>query len=459
MKLIVLAGDGGTRLFPLARGNHPKEFLKVFDDTSLFVQSIMRYAPIAAAEDVVVVTGRKYEYHVKSELESCGMGKAHVVLEPEFMGTAPAIALGLNYCKNKLGAFDDEIIFITVSDHLINPTNVFLRNMKNALPLCGKGKIVHFGIKPDKPATAYGYIKTGDKMEDGYVVESFTEKPDQAKAVEFYSSGEYYWNAGIQAAQMDTFLTTFYKTAPEIATVAKGSFEEAQAGFAKISAISVDKAVWEKADNMAVVPMNCFWNDIGSWDDIYDVLIKDTDGNAEMGDVLAIGCKDSMFIGQKRIITSVGMTDTLVVETGDVIMVAKRGEADKVRELVGALERNGREESKHTSTVYRHWGNSTVLDKGKNFQVKNVVMLPGSSMPMQMHCHRSEHWIVVEGSAKVMIDGKESFAHKNQSIFVPIGAKHKITNAGMLPLEMIEVQNGDYLGDDDVTIFADDKQG
>ena len=459
MKLIVLAGEGGIRLFPLARANHPKEFLKIFDDTSLFVQSIMRYAPVATAEDVVVVTGQKYQYHVKSELESCGMGKAHVVLETEFKGTAPAIALGLNYCKNQLGAANDEIIFITVSDHIINPTNVFLRNMRSGLPLCGKGKIVHFGVKPDKPETSYAYIKTGDKIEDGYAVEKFIEKPDYDKAAEFYSSGDYYWNAGIQAAQLDTFLAAFEKTVPDIASLISKPLEKAQAEFVKLGACSVNKAVWEKAENMAVIPLNCFWNDIGSWDDIYDILIKDEDGNAEMGNVLAVDCKDSMFIGKKRFITSVGMSDTLVVETGDVILVAKRGEADKVKELAKILEEKGCEESKHTNTVYRHWGNFTVLDAGKNFRVKNVVMLPGSSMPMQMHCHRSEHWVIVEGSAKVIIDGDEHMVHKNQSIFVPIGTKHKIINAGMLPLEMVEVQNGDYLGEDDVTIFADEEQG
>ena len=457
MKLIVLAGEGGIRLFPLARANHPKEFLKVFDDTSLFVQSIMRYAPIAAAEDIVVVTGQKYQYHVKSELESCGMAKAHIVLEPEFKGTAPAIALGLNYCKNELGAADDEIVFITVSDHLINPTTVFLRNMRSGLPLCGKGKIVHFGVKPDKPATAYAYIKSGEKIEDGYVVEKFIEKPDYEKASEFCSSGDFYWNAGIQAAQLDTFLTAFEKAVPDIAAIVKEPLEQAKEDFAKMPSVSVNRAVWEKTENMAVIPLHCFWNDIGSWDDIYDVLIKDENGNAEMGNVLAVDCKNSMFIGKERFITSIGLSDILVVETGDVILVAKQGESDRVRELVKVLEEKGCKESKHTNTVYRHWGNFTILDEGKNFKVKNVVMLPGSCMPMQMHCHRSEHWVIVEGSAKVIIDGNEHLVHKNQSIFVPIGTKHKIINAGMLPLEMIEVQNGDYLGEDDLTIFADEK--
>ena len=450
MKVIILAGEGGTRLFPLSRADYPKYFLKVFDNTSLLMQSIMRFAPIAKAEDIIIVTGEKYQYHVRNELNSSCMADAHVILEPEFKNTVSAISLAVNYCKNELKCDDDETIFVSSSDHLISPVNVFLRNMRQGLSLTNKGKIVVFGVRPTEAATEYGYMKMGEKLDEGYIVDEFVEKPELAKAEEYVKDGKYYWNAGICVFQMNTYFQELEKNVPEIAAITKLSFAQMLEKFCDVQSISIDYGILEKSQCLAMVLLNCFWNDIGSWDDMYEVMDKDEDNNAKQGDVVAVNCNNSLFIGKKRLLAGVGLSDILAVETDDVILVAKRGQSDMVRDLVDELKKQKRQEADRTSTVFRPWGCYTVIDEGKNYKIRRVILEPGASLKMQMHYHRSEHWVVTEGSGKVVIDGQEQIVYKNQSVFVPIGAKHKLSNPGHVPLEIVEVQNGEYIGEDDI---------
>ncbi len=457
MKVIILAGGGGTRLFPLSRTQYPKQFLKIFDNTSLLVQSALRFSQIVKPEDIIVVTGSRYEFHVRNELNSCGMGKAHVLLEPEGRNTAPAIALAVAYCRDELGSPADEIFFVSTSDHLISPVNVFLRNVRQGMNLTGKGKVVVFGVKPERPETGFGYIKTGENIyNSGYTVESFKEKPDAATAENYLAAGDYYWNSGMFIFQMDVFLRELAEHAPKLSDITKESFLDMLRRFKETPNISIDCAIAEQSRNMAMVVLNCFWNDIGSWDTIYDAMDKDEYNNAQQGDVVTIDCKDSLFLGKKRLIAGVGLNDILVVETDDVILVAQKGESQKVKDLVEKLREDGREEADGASTVYRPWGCYTVVEEGPTFKIKTIVVDPGASLSMQMHYHRSEHWVVTEGTANVNINGAEQILYKNQSIFVPMGARHRLSNPGMVPLEIVEVQNGEYLGEDDIVRFEDD---
>lgn len=449
MKVIVLAGEGGTRLFPLSRANYPEYFLTVFENISLLMQNIMRYVPIAGPEDIVLVTGQQYEAHVRQELNLHGMSKAHIVFEPEFKNTACAIMLAMSYCKDKLKCPSDETIFISTSDHLISPVNVFLRNMRQGLSLTNKGKMVLFGVRPIKVSSNYGYMKIGDKLDEGYLVERFIQKPDEVQSEHLVKEG-WYWNAGICVSQFNAFFTELCKCSPELSTYAQSSYQSILENFKKLPNLSIEHALFEKTDNLAMVILNCFWNDISSWDDMYEVLDKDEESNAKQGDIVTIDCQNSLFIGKKRLIVAADMSDALVVETDDVILVAKRGCSSKISELVAELKKQNRPEAFKTSTTFKSWGCYTVIDSGNGYAINRVTVNPGESLALKMHYHRSEHWVVTEGSGKIVVDGQEQIIYKNQSVFVPVGADYQLSNPGHVVLELIEVQNGDYIGEDDV---------
>ncbi len=455
MKIIILAGGGGTRLFPLSRANYPKQFLKLGGRLSLLAQTVARFLPLAAPADIVVVTNHEHLHQVRAELDVCGAGGAHIVLEPVGRNTAPAVALAARYCLDKLGVGDGELLLVTPSDHIIGQPDIFADTVRKAADMAADGRVVTFGVKPDKPETGYGYIQAGPPSGAGFLVDSFKEKPDAETAKRYLQAGNYYWNSGLFAFTIDTLRSELAKHQPAIAAGLDRPFAVLQESFASLPDISLDYAIAEKSDRIVTIPLDAGWSDIGSWDAIYEVLPKDAAGNAIQGDCLPIGCRDSLILGHSRLIAGVGLEDVLVVETDDVILVAKKGESQKVKDVVAELKKRGRREAAEHTTVYRPWGHYTVLGEGPGYKLKKIVVNPGQRLSLQLHYHRSEHWIVIAGTAKVTIGGQELMIHENESAFVPPSTKHRLENPGKVPLEMIEVQNGRYLEEDDIVRFDD----
>ncbi len=455
MKIIILAGGGGTRLFPLSRTKYPKQFLKLEGKESLFTQTVQRFLPLVKPADIVVVTNKEYVHHVKNELFACGAEAAHVVLEPVGRNTAPAIALAANYCGEELGVDLTEVLFVTPSDHIIRPVGLFVETVRQVEKLAAKGHVVTCGIKPQQAETGYGYIQAGEPYGAGFKVSSFKEKPDKETAEQYLAAGNYYWNSGMFGFTVGTFQQELQKFQPEIFALSQQPLELLLAEFESMPGISIDYAVAEKSQQVVMLPFTAYWNDIGSWDAIYDVLDKDADGNALQGDCLPLACSNTLMMGRSRLIAGIGLEDLLIVETDDVIVVAKRGESQQVKELVNVLKEKGRREAEEHTTGYRPWGSWTVLGEGPGYKIKKITVNPGQRLSLQMHYHRSEHWVVISGTAKVHIDGQEYMVPENKSIFVPQCAKHYMENSGRVLLEIIEVQNGCYLEEDDIVRFED----
>ena len=455
MKVIILAGGGGTRLFPLSRTCFPKQFMKVGGEQSLLEQTAKRFLPLAKAEDIVIVTNEKYFHHVKSELTGCGLQEAHVILEPVGRNTAPAIALAVQYCQERMQAQPNEVLLVTPSDHIVKQRDLFVRAIRQGEALAQLEQLVTFGVTPSSAETGYGYIEAGEPIQDGFAVRSFKEKPDQNTAQAYVASGKYYWNSGMFAFTAEYMKQALQTYQPEIFELLQGGYEPALTAFAQMPDISIDYAVAEKSTQVVTVPLTAYWNDIGSWDAIYDVLDKDEDGNALKGDCLPIDCRNSLMLGRSRLIAGIGLEDLLVVETDDVIVVAKKGESQKVKTLVNEIKKRGRKEADEHTTMYRPWGSYTVLGEGPGYKMKKIMVQPGQQLSLQLHYHRSEHWIVTGGTAKVTLGENEMMVHENESVFIPMTTKHRLENPGRLPLEIIEVQNGKYLEEDDIVRFDD----
>ena len=455
MKIILLAGGGGTRLFPLSRARFPKQFLKVTGSESLFVQTVQRFLAVTEAKNLVVITNQMHEHLVKSELASCGASEAQVALEPVGRNTAPAIALAAAFCRDKLGASDSEVLFVTPCDHVIRPVDVFAAGVLEAAALAETGSIVTFGVKPSSPETGYGYIQAGDSCNGAFVVNSFREKPDRETAEKYVAAGNYYWNSGMFAFTMGRFLQEMAAQQPAISALTEQPVETVLEQFEQMPDVSIDYGIMEKAADVLVIPLAAYWNDIGSWDAIYDVLGKDGNGNAVQGDCINIDCNNTLMLSHRHLVAGIGLEDMIVVETADAILVAKKGESQKVKEVVARLKAKGRREASEHLTDYRPWGNYTILGEGPDYKIKRIVVNPGQVLSLQMHHHRSEHWVVVSGAALVTIGDREQLVCDDESVFVPQTVKHRLANPGKVPLVLIEVQSGRYLGEDDIVRFED----
>lgn len=452
MKIIILAGGGGTRLFPLSRDCYPKQFLHVIGDKSLLAQTIERFLGLVEAEDIIIVTNERYIFHVQAELKTINAQKAHIITEPMGKNTAPAIALAQSYCQDVLQCDDDEILFVSPSDHLIKPIDAFQDLIRNVQDVA-KDNIVTLGIKPTKPEIGYGYIEAEKNNNVAKKVISFKEKPDLATAQEYISSGNYYWNGGMFMFSIVTMQAELTKYMPAIIDITQNGYRYTVDNFFNMPDISIDYAVAEKSQKMMMIPMeNIYWNDIGSFDAIAEVL-SDEEKNVFKGDILAENCIDTMIIGDNRLIAGIDLENLMIIDTPDALLVAKKGESQKVKNIVNKLKQNKRKEAKENVTMYRSWGKYTLLTESEGYRVRKIEMDPGASLTMQMHYHRSEHWTVISGTGKTIINDRESIFTENQSTYIPMGVKHKLSNPGKIPLIIIEVQSGKYINEDDIVVF------
>ena len=458
MKIIILAGGGGTRLFPLSRACYPKQFLKIAGEKSLLQQTVERFLLIAKQEDIVIVTNKDYIFHVQEDLHEIGAEEINVITEPTGKNTAPAIALAISYCKDCLNCREDEILFVSPADHLIKPAENFAKLVQQAEEVCKeKNDIVTIGVEPTKPETGYGYIQSADKIGDNvFAVNSFKEKPDKELAEQYLATGNYYWNAGMFMFSIGRMETELEQYVPEIFKISSHGYESCVNNFNEMPDISVDYAVAERSTHMAVMPIkDIYWNDIGSFDSIAEVL-ADKNGNGIYGDVITNDCQNTTILGSDRLISGIGLKDLIVVDTPDALLITEKGKSQDVKKVVEKLKKERRKEAIENRTMYRPWGSYTILAEGEGYKVKRITIKPGAKISLQIHYHRSEHWTVISGTGKLTLDDKVVIFKENESTYIPIAVKHRLENPGQIPLSIIEVQNGIYLGEDDIIRFDDE---
>lgn len=433
MKIVILAGGSGTRLWPISRGSFPKQFLKLGDDQSFLQKTVRRFL----GHDILIVTNLEYKHLVKSQImEIDPRLEEKILIEPESKNTGPAIAFAMKH----LNAAPDECILIVSSDHVISPEEKFLATLPLAEEVAKKGFLVTFGARPNKPETGYGYIKI--KKTDNlryFKADSFVEKPDLETAKSYLLSGDYLWNCGIFAFTSETFWKEVSCHCPHIADMT----------------ISLDYALMEKSKNIAVIPLDLVWSDMGTWDSVFEIMDKDKNQNVKIGNVYDIDTKNSLIIGGKRLISTIGLENILVVETEDAIFIGKKGDSQRVKGLVEELRKRGKKETSEHLTTHRPWGEYTILEEGPRYKVKRIVVNSQQALSLQKHQHRSEHWIVVKGTAKATVGETEHTLQENESIYVPKETVHRLANPGADPVELIEVQVGEYLGEDDIIRLED----
>ncbi|MDZ7749828.1 MAG: mannose-1-phosphate guanylyltransferase/mannose-6-phosphate isomerase [Halofilum sp. (in: g-proteobacteria)] len=461
---VLLAGGAGTRLWPLSRRAYPKQFVPLLAEGSLFEATVKRLDGFAHA-DPLVVCNEAHRFLVAEELRRAGAGQGTVLLEPDGRNTAPAIALAaLEASANG----DDPVLLVLPADHVIPDGGAFARAVETAVAAAGDGALVTFGVEPRGPATGYGYIRAA-AGEGARAVEAFVEKPDRATAEGYLEQGGYYWNSGMFVFRASAYLAELERHAPELlgAVRAAHAGRHADLDFLRFDATafraapseSIDYAVMEHTDRAMVVPLAADWNDVGSWQALWEAGLArgegDADDNVCHGDVVASEVRRCYLHASGRLVAAVGLEDCVVVETADAVLVAPRARSEEVKRLVERLEADGRTEKDEHRRVYRPWGSYEGLDRGERFQVKRIVVDPGGQLSLQMHHHRAEHWVVVRGTARVTCGDDVFLVSENQSTYIPLGTTHRLENPGHVPLELIEVQSGAYLGEDDIVRFED----
>ncbi len=451
---LILAGGSGTRFWPLSREEWPKQLLNISGNGSLVAQAVSRARLIPGTERIYLVAGRTLAEKIRLVLVNENL---QFIIEPAAKNTAPAIALAAKaICVHE----GDGIMVVLPSDHLIREEDRFIEGVSRAIEGARRDYMVTMGITPGSPETGYGYVKAGAPLLDGvFEVKRFTEKPERERAEEFLEEGGYYWNGGMFIWKASVFLEAVKNHLPELFDVIEkyGKDDEKMAAeFCGLESVSVDYGVMEKAKNVAVVPCGFAWSDVGSWAALDDIFEKDVSGNVVRGNVIPIDCNDSIFYGGENLMAAVGLTEMIVVSTGDATLVDPKRRAQDVRDVAKELKERGAREGLEHRTVRRPWGSYTVLLEGERFKIKKVEVFPGKRLSLQMHYHRSEHWVVVQGSAKVTKGEEEYLVQVNESTYIPKGMKHRIENPGHVPLWIIEVQNGEYVGEDDIVRFQDD---
>lgn len=457
MKVIILAGGSGTRLWPLSRDRYPKQFIKFQGKAeSLFQETFRRSLLLSAIEDIYVVTNDKYEFILKGAIEELGYScvENNILVEPQAKNTLPAIYAAVNKIINMNNKHDTIVVF--PSDHIIRKCEKFISVIKESEDL-SKDSIITFGIKPDSPNIGYGYISPGENKMNGYIVSAFKEKPTPEKAQEYINKG-YYWNAGIFMFNSDVFCKEVEKYAPEIAYAFRTS-ENITEAFSKInSKLSIDYAIMEKSDKVTVIPVDIGWNDLGSFDSFYDVFHEGESKNISTSQNIIIDSTNNFIQSYEgKIVAVVGVEDLIIIDNRDALLVCKKDQSQKVKEVVDILKTRGDLRTDYHVQDYRPWGHYKVLEVEKgSFKIKRITVNPGKRISYQLHHHRSEHWIVVKGIAKVIVDGEVKYVRSGESVFFRESQKHRLENPGKIPLEIIEVQMGQYLEEDDIVRFDDE---
>ena len=461
---LVLSGGSGTRLWPVSRKNLPKQFLALTGEQTLFQETLSRASKLPQAAPPIIVASEDHRFLAAEQALESGIKNASIILEPLARNTAPAIALG---ALKALQDHPDAILLVLPADHLIADAKAFTTAVAQARPLAEQGHLVTFGIRPDRPETGFGYIQRGNNLgEHGFKVDRFVEKPDLETATGYLANGSYDWNSGMFLFKASRYIEELRTHNPIMLEAVEIAFAAASsdldfirldaASFAKVPDDSIDYAVMEKTQHAAVVPVSCGWSDIGSWSAMWLSTEKDDNGNRFDGDVLAVDTRHTLVRTHERhLVATLGVEDLVVVTTPDATLVAHRDAAQDVKKIVDELKASGRSEHAFHRIVHRPWGSYDSLEFGRRFQVKRIVVKPGASLSLQMHHHRAEHWIVVSGTAEITCDDKVFLLSENQSTYIPLGAKHRMRNPGKVPLEMIEVQSGSYLGEDDIVRYED----
>ena len=453
---IILAGGSGSRLWPLSRELYPKQLLKISSDKRLLERTYERLMGIMDIDNIIAVTNTKHYSDVKMQLSEYSKD-AIVLSEPSAKNTAPAISIAVKYLLD----FDsDDIILVVPSDHLINNSELFRKTVDEAQKLAKEGYIVTIGVKPTNAGTGFGYIKKGQKMENGYKVDCFKEKPDLKTAQEYLESGDYYWNSGIFVFSASTFMETLKEYAPEIYEVTRKFNFKVQDDidymtFDKYPSISIDYAIMEHAKNIAMVEMQCDWNDLGSWDAVYDINKKDENGNVKIGNIIEKDCQNSMLYSSGRMLAGVGLKDVIIVETPDAILACDKNDTQGVKQVFEKLKENKNDAHRIHTTVYRPWGYYTVLNQGEGYLTKMISVSRKGQLSLQSHNYRSEHWVVLSGIARVTLDDKVFMLKAGSSIDIPVKAIHSLANPYDTELKIIEVQKGDKLIEEDIIRYKD----
>jgi mannose-1-phosphate guanylyltransferase / mannose-6-phosphate isomerase len=451
MQPVILCGGSGTRLWPLSREHHPKPLHAVNGERTLLQETALR-----CQGEPLVICNETHRFLVQEQLRRAGIRPRAILLESKGRGTAAALTLAAVHAITA----DDPVLLAMPSDHFIPQRDAFHQAVARGAALAEQGKIVAFGVPPVSPETGYGYIRAR-----GEYLEAFVEKPDAAKAAEYVASGQYLWNAGIFAVRASVWLDAIGEFRPDIFKACERAYRQGKrdgtfyrvdpAIFAECPSDSIDYAVMEKITDAMVVRLDAGWSDVGAWDALWNIEAKNADGNVIHGDVHAADTRNALLVAQHRLLACVGLEDVVVIETADAVMVAHKDKAQAIGPLVAKLKAAGRAECFAHRKVHRPWGSYDGIESGERFQVKRIVVDPGASLSLQMHYHRAEHWIVVRGTARVTRGDETFLLTENESTYIPPGTRHRLENPGKMPLELIEVQSGAYLGEDDIVRFDD----
>jgi len=460
---VLLAGGTGTRLWPLSREGYPKQFHKLIGDNTLVQHTALRAAKLDNASPMVVICADRHRFLVAEQLREVGIDNAVIILEPEGRNTAPAAIVAALYASQQHG--EDAQVFLMSADHAVADESAFCTAATTAAKVAASGRIVTFGIKPTRPETGYGYLKRGEALEEGgFALKAFIEKPCLEDAQRYIADNAYSWNGGLFLFAAQHLLNEAKALEPDMLDACEAALNTANqdldflrldaTAFAGARSDSIDYAIMEKTRSAGLVPMDAGWDDIGSWSYLQK-LPADEHGNVKHGDVLFEDSRNTLVHASGRLVAAVGMDDHLIVETKDAVLVAPTHRAQDVRRIVKQLQQDKRPEAELHPRVLRPWGSYESIAEGERFQVKRIVVKPGEKLSLQMHHHRAEHWIVVRGTARVTCGEEEKLVTENQSVYIPLGTKHRLDNPGQLPLELIEVQSGAYLGEDDIVRFDD----